>query len=435
MKKQVVLFVILASINVLFSCSKQEVTDRINIQFWHMNPVGSPGYSEMRKLISDFNDSQDKYFVRGTGFSFWDYWDKINIAVSSRTAPDIGLSTIDDVVARASNGVLYNISELINADTSRNNIDLKEFRQSQLDFASWEGDLWAMPFSATTRGLYYNLDMFAEKGLTEADVPTTWSELRRVAKLFDTVDGRDITRIGFDPTYGNATYHGWLWQAGLDFFDKDLNPTLDTKEHADILRWIASFNGEFTRSQLTSFGEANQMLGINVFAAQKVAMIVDTDGLFQAINQAGASFRYGVGPIPVPDKDGKRVSWGSGFSLEMYDNGKGDKDRKAGAWEFYKYLFQHDTQIALAEINGWIMSHRSAMVDFTADKPILQKLLVEIDYAMDKVFVPYAPSWHGNDWQPFYTQALDGSLSIEAALAAARQHYLQKLANWKAVNR
>ena len=243
MKKWFVLLVIIGLSLSIAACRRDdEAGDRVTIQYWHMNPVGSPGFSQMRAIITAFNESQDDYFVRGTGFSFWDYWDKINIAVSSRTAPDIGLSTIDDVVARASNGVLYNLSELMAADTSDNNVDLEEFRQSQLDFATWQGDLWAMPFSTTTRALYYNLDMFTEQGLTAADVPTTWSELHTVAKRFDVVQGGQIQRLGFDPTYGNATYHGWLWQTGLDFFDEALNPTLNTQGHIDVLEWIIGFN-------------------------------------------------------------------------------------------------------------------------------------------------------------------------------------------------
>src|SRR5690554_416295 len=270
MKKVIVLIVMVLLSFTLLACGDDEAGDKITIDFLHMSPVGSESYSGMRSIITEFNESQDTYFVKGTGFSFWDYWDKINVAVSSRTAPDLGLSTIDDVESRASQGVLYNVSDLMAADTSDTNlIDLQEFRQSQLDFATHDGDLYAMPFSATTRALFYNLDMFESLGLTEADVPTTWSELETISKMFDVVEGNQIQRLGFDPTYGNATYHGWLWQNGLDFFDENLNPTLNTQGHRDVLQWIIDFNGQdYTRSQLTAFGEANQMLGINPFAAE-----------------------------------------------------------------------------------------------------------------------------------------------------------------------
>ncbi len=413
----------------------EETTDKTEIIFWHMSPVGSESYSGMKAIINDFNDSQDLYYVKGIGFSFWDYWDKINVAVASRTAPAIGLSTIDDVVSRAQTGVLFNISDLAEQDTSGvNTLDFEEFRQSQKDFATYEGDLYAMPFTATTRALFYNKDMFTEMGLTEDDVPTTWDELYTIAKMFDVVDEGNIERLGFDPTYGDATYHGWLWQAGLDFFDEELNPTLNTQEHYDVMNWILDFNDNFTRTQLTSFGEANAMLGLNPFAAERVAMIVGNDGLYQTIINSGATFNYGVAPIPVPADGGIHVNWGSGFSIEMYNNGDNTDEEVAGAYEFYKYLLSKDIQKELAEVNGWIMSHITAMEEYVVDKPILQDLLAEVDYAMDKVYVPYAPSWHGNDWQPFYTQIQTGDLTVEEGLLAARNNYLQKQENYNAVN-
>lgn len=418
----------------LIACEREDIGDRQVIEFWHMSPVGSPSYSATRQIITAYNNSQDEYFVRGTGFGFWDYWDKLNIAISSRTTPDIGLSTIDDVVARAAGGVLYNISDLMAADISETSIDLDELRDTQLQFATYEDDLYALPFSATTRVLYYNLDMFESVGLTAQDVPTTWSELHAVSKLFDQTQGNNIIRLGFDPTYGNATYHGWLWQTGEDFFDEDLMPTLNTQTHIDVLDWIVNFNSDFTRNQLSSFGEGNQMLGINPFAAERVAMIVEVDGLYQTINDANADFRYGVAPIPVPDDDGIRVNWGSGFSIELYDNGRGNTVRRDGAYDFLKYLMSYDTQQALAEANGWIMSHISAMADYVEGDEILTGILAEVDYAMDKVYVPYAPSWHGNDWQPFYNRALERSITSAEALSQARAYYIQRKENYDATN-
>lgn len=433
MKKIFLIVMVLITGFVLASCGGNEAGDKTVIDFWHMSPVGSTSFSGMKAIITEFNDSQDEYFVKGTGFSFWDYWDKINVAIASRTAPDLGLSTIDDVEGRARSGALYNISELIEADTSENNIDLSEFRQSQLNFATYNGDLWAMPFSATTRVLYYNLDMFTEEGLTAADVPTTWDELKTIAKMFDVVDDGKIERLGFDPTYGNATYHGWLWQNNLDFFDENKLPTLNTQGHIDVLNWIINFNSEYSRNQLTSFGEANNLLGTNPFASERVAMIVEVDGLYQIIKDAGATFNYGVAPIPTPE-DGTRVNWGSGFSIEMYDNGDDDTKQRDGSFEFLKYLLSKETQIELAEVNGWIMSHISAMEEWVEGNPILEALLAEVDYAVDKVYIPYAPSWHGNDWQPFYQEALAGTMTAEQALAAARANYLQKKENYDATN-
>lgn len=432
MKKIYHLYLILFIVLGLSACGGNGDDGKTEITFWHMSPVGSEGFREMRAIINSFNESQDEIVVVGTGFSFWDYWDKINIAISSRTAPDIGFHTIDNMVVRAEAGVLHNLSELIMNDITDQNIELNQFRQSQLDFLTYESDLYALPLSATTRVLYYNLDMFESMGYDIDDVPTTWEELHTMARVFDIVEDGDITRLGFDPTYGNATYHGWLWQTGEDFFDEDLNPTLNTQTHVDVLDWIVNFNDIYTRNQLQSFGEANQLLGINVFAAEKVAMIVDSDGLYRVIEDAGATFNYGVAPIPLPDENGIRVNWGSGFSIELYNNQKNEDIKKMASFEFLKYLMSYETQIEFADATGWLTSHIQAMEDYTLDKPILRQILNEVDFAIDKVFVPYAPSWHAADWQTFYTQALDRSLSPLEALEAARSYYLEKKANYEA---
>ena len=416
----------------LSACAESDSDGKTEITFWHMSPVGSEGFREMRAIINTFNESQDDIVVLGTGFSFWDYWDKINIAISSRTAPDLGFHTIDNMVVRAEAGVLHNLSELIMSDLSDQNIALDQFRQSQLDFLTYNSDLYALPLSATTRVLYYNLDMFESMGYDIDDIPTNWDELHEMARVFDIFDDGDIVRLGFDPTYGNATYHGWLWQTGEDFFDEDLNPTLTTQTHEDVLEWIVNFNDIYTRNQLQSFGEANQLLGINVFAAEKVVMIVDSDGLYRVIEDAGATFNYGVAPIPLPDENGIRVNWGSGFSIELYNNQKDEDSKKMASFEFLKYLMSYETQIEFADATGWLTSHIEAMDDYTDDKPILRQILNEVDYAVDKVFVPYAPSWHAADWQTFYTQALDRSLTPLQALEAAKAFYLEKKANYEA---
>lgn len=435
MKKVLLIFLVLISAVSLFGCGGDDKGDKVEITFWHMSPVGDVSYSEMKAIINDFNASQDLYYVKGTGFSFWDYWDKINVAVASRTAPSIGLSTLDDSVSRAESGVLFNVTELMESDTTAKNlIDLSEFRTAQIEFGTYNDDIYAMPFSSTTRVLYYNIDMFEEIGLTEADVPTTWSELETIAKMFDVIEDGEIQRLGFDPTFGDSTYHGWLWQAGLDFFNDDLNPTLNTQGHIDVMNWILDFNGEYSNAQLTAYGEVNTLLGLDPFTAERVAMYIGNDGLYQTIQTYDADINFGVASIPVPDEDGIRVNWSSGFSLEMYNNGNQSEEEIAGAYEFYKYLLSEPVQVRLGVSLGWLMSHISAMETMVEGDPILEGLLEEVDYSVDKVYVPYAPSWHAADWQNFYTQIQDGDLSVEEGLLAARNHYLQKQENYNTLN-
>jgi len=432
MKKVILGMLILISILTLSACKGGEVDERIEIEFWHLSPVGDKSYSQVKQIIRDFNESQDVYYVNGTGFSFWDYWDKLNIAVASNTAPDVGFSTIDDNIHRAERGVLYNISDFMATDIAAGDdtLDIDLFYPSQLRFLTYEDDLYGLPFTATTRMLYYNLDHFAEIGLTEADVPTTWAELETVAKQLDKVDGTDIERIGFDPTYGQGTYMGYLWQAGLDFFNEDLQVTLNTQEHKDILEWMVTFNKEFSRSQLNAFGEANTILGIDPFAAGRVSMMIATDGLYQTLQDYDSSMNYAVAPIPLPDEDGIRVNWGSGFSLELYKNGNELNNKARGSWEFTKYLMSTSVQVEYSEAVGWLMGNKDAMDIVAEGNPIITALVAECEYAVDKVYIPYAPAWHGGDWFQYYDELKAGKLTVQQTLDNARDWYNEKQTNY-----
>lgn len=432
MKKITLFLVLLIGVFTLSACGDNSNDGKIEIEFWHLSPVGDSSYSQVKQIIRDFNDSQDTYYVNGTGFSFWDYWDKLNVAVASNTAPDVGFSTIDDNIHRADRGVLFNISDFIDSDetASIDSIDTSVFYDNQLEFLTYEEDLWGLPFTATTRMLYYNLDHFAEVGLTVEDVPTTWAELETVAKQLDVVDGTDIERIGFDPTYGQGTYMGYLWQSGLDFFDENQQVTLNTQEHKDILDWMVTFNEEYSKAQLNSFGDENTILGIDPFAAGRVSMMIATDGLYQTLLDYDSTMNYGVAPIPLPDENGTRVNWGSGFSLELYTNGGELDDEAKGAWEFTKYIMSKDVQIKYSDAVGWLMGNKEAMAVVAAGNPIITALVAECEYAVDKVFIPYAPAWHASDWFQYYDVLKAGDSTVQETLDDAIAWYQEKQTNY-----
>jgi|LGVF01.2.fsa_nt_gb multiple sugar transport system substrate-binding protein len=434
MKKLLIAMLMIFSVMTLSACGDSEADGKIEIEFWHLSPVGDESYSQVKQIIRDFNDSQDVYYVNGTGFSFWDYWDKLNVAVASNTAPDVGYSTVDDNVHRAEKGVLYNISDFIAADVTAGiaTLDTANFYSNQLDFLTYDDDLFGLPFTATTRMLYYNLDHFAEVGLTAADVPSTWAELQTVAKQLDVVDGSDIERIGFDPTYGQGTYMGYLWQSGLDYFDVNQQVTLNTQGHYDVLDWMVTFNEEFTRAQLNAFGEANTILGIDPFAAGRVSMMIATDGLYQTLLDYDSTMNYAVAPIPLPDEDGVRVNWGSGFSLELYTNGRDLDETAQGSWEFTRYLMSKDVQVEYADAVGWIMGNTEAMAVVAEGNPIITALVEECEYAVDKLYVPYAPAWHAGDWFQFYDELKAGTMTVQETLDNAVSWYNEKQTNYNA---
>ena len=92
----------------LWFIEKEDTTDyseRQKLTFYHLWQRGATGYTEINDLIKEFNKSEaaTKYnvYVQGNGVNFWDYWDKVNLAISGGTAPDIYLHTVSDAPLRA----------------------------------------------------------------------------------------------------------------------------------------------------------------------------------------------------------------------------------------------------------------------------------------------------------------------------------------------
>ena len=247
----------------------------------------------------------------------------------------------------------------------------------------------------------------------------------------DIIDSNgDIVQLGFEPSYGNVNYHSYLWQKGLDFFDEDLNVTLNTQGHVDVLNWFRDFNSDIPRTKLTAFGEQNATFGTSPFAAERVAMIVEVDDLHHRISEYGTTFEYGVTYIPIPDEDGIRVNWGSGFSLELYDTGSLTEQQKKGTWEFAKYLMTKEVQLKFAQSTGWLMANKKAMNEFVEGNELLTKVYEEVAYARDKIYVPYSPNWHG-DFNPFWESFLNGDLTAIEALQQGTDYFNEKKQNWE----
>ena len=67
--------------------------------------------------------------------------------------------------------------------------DKSDYVKAALDYVTWNGKLWAIPYRIETHGVIYNKDHFKEAGLDPDKPPKTWDELLAAAKAM-TKNGR-----------------------------------------------------------------------------------------------------------------------------------------------------------------------------------------------------------------------------------------------------
>jgi len=96
---------------------------------------------------------------------------KVLLAASSNSLPDIIYVDNSDVAQLAAGGYLAPLSEV--------GIEMEPFVPALAALGGYEGQDYAVPSANNTIALYYNTEMFAAAGL---EPPKTWDELRETAK-------------------------------------------------------------------------------------------------------------------------------------------------------------------------------------------------------------------------------------------------------------
>ena len=84
----------------------------------------------------------------------------------------------------------------------------------------YEGKVYTIPVGDMTGAIFYNKEMWEAAGLTEADIPATWEELRQVAKKLTKTEGDKIVVNGMDIPDGYFLL-ALNYQKGYNVFAED----------------------------------------------------------------------------------------------------------------------------------------------------------------------------------------------------------------------
>ncbi|PNV60145.1 hypothetical protein C0033_20090 [Clostridium sp. chh4-2] len=130
-----------------------------------------------------------------------DYMDTIKLAASNGDAPDLFRSDSKWLTDFVRAGYVVPLEEL-DCEASRNLIEMFDpycLKQRHVI----NGKHYTLPYSITTYKFLINEDLWAKAGLTEADYPKTWAQVRECAAK--------ITKAGNGDAFGFGLGLGSLW--------------------------------------------------------------------------------------------------------------------------------------------------------------------------------------------------------------------------------
>jgi len=325
---------------------------KVTITFWHS--CVSSTVPALNELIDRFQQEHPGIEVKAQYIPTGDALiHKLITSVQSNTAPDISwihANFLQDIIEA---NAIYKMDEFIDGPDSLPRSELDDFFPALLQEAKWRGVLYSLPMEATGIGLLMNRELFRNAGLDPDKPPTTWEELRSMARTLTMDrdgDGRNDQVGFFVPVFPASGQWGdwmvWQWypflfQAG----GTNINP-----EQTQVL-----YNSEAGIQALTLWKNIHKDLNLRsftidyevAFASKTLAMALDGPWNIPRWKKLG-NLDWMIAPLPAGPA--KRATIVGGEYLAIFRQSEHPKE----AWTFVKWMVRPEIQAMWSMKSGYL---------------------------------------------------------------------------------
>ncbi|BFT71834.1 MULTISPECIES: ABC transporter substrate-binding protein [Paenibacillus] len=378
--------------------------EKITINFW--NPFSGNDGPFMKKIVDNYNKSQDKYNVKMTIQPNGDYYKLLDTAIATKKGvPDVAIMHLDQTPTYIAKDLLQPLDEVAKSA----GVDKGNFPAATVDYSTKDGKWYSIPLDIHPLVMYYNKDLFAAAGITAP--PTNRQEFVDAAKKL-TDPSKGIWGAAM-PTFWiqNFLFPTVLFQNGGSFLDEKGNIAYNSPAGVEAVTFMRSLTTmKVSPPTVAADGD------FNLFQQGKSAMHFNGPWAKDAFDKAKVN--YGVAEVPQLGTVKKAVFAGShNFVIPKSTT---DAAVLAGVGDFLKYV--SNNSIDWAESGQAVAS--KVVRDSAAFKAMTQQqteVAKEFDYVQ---FAPKVLNWgpiSDSIWSEL-ANALQGKKDPKAALddAAAK---------------
>ena len=343
---------LLLASSVIAGISAQAATE-ITYWLWDNNQV--PAY---QACAAEFEKQNPDIKVKITQNGWFDYWNALNTAFVSGTAPDV----ITDHLARypefMQNNLLVDIAPLIARDKVPTNIYLGDL----VKVWGRNGKQFGLPKDWDTIGIVYNKAMLEKAGIDPKSFwDLEWNPKdggtfgQTLAKLTLDANGKNALDPGFDSSnikqygllidgqvdgYGQVEWSHFAVSNGFKFNDGPWATHLnyDDPKLAETIQWIANM---MKKGIIIPAANARQAGANGVFAAQKGALALAGDW---SVHWYTENCKFDIGFAPLPKGPVGRRTMFNGLADSIWVGSKHQEE----AWKWVKFLASPEAQKIVA---------------------------------------------------------------------------------------
>lgn len=294
-----------------------------NVTMWVHFSNTDPEGKALQKNINDFNKENKhgykakvQYIPRsGSGGG---YEDKINAALNSGSLPDVLTLDSPNTAAYAHSKIIQPIGKYIS--------NKGDILPSVIKQGTYDKKLYAVGYSESSVGFYYNKKMFKEAGIKDSEIatlqhPWTWTQFKDICKRLKNHFHEPAINMNLNDHSEMALYSlaPFVWSAGGSI----TNPA-GTKA-------VGYFNSKQTTSafqliqDMVKAGYTTISPKDKGFETGKYAMMMTGTWEIQTLNNQYKNLKWGVMPYPVSPATHKSVSPTGAWQYAMSSAAKNKK--------------------------------------------------------------------------------------------------------------
>jgi multiple sugar transport system substrate-binding protein len=326
------------------------------------------------QTIADaFHAANPTITVKVQAVNWNDFDTKIQTMVQNRQYPDI---TEGDYFSNyAQEGLLYKVSDVM---TEPSNL-MPAFTK----LGSYGGAQYGMPFTTSSRTLFYNKKLFAQAGI--ATPPTTWDELYTDAGKIEAL-GKIGYGMPLGPEEAQAETLLWLLGNGGDYQDASGKWVINSPQNVETLEFMTKLvKAGYTEPNP---GTKNRAAILAQFAQGQIGMINGITALLPIIKSAGVLTGSDWGTTAITGKTGPLDS-----TLGVCDfmaAFKTDGSKQAAIKKFIDFALQDKYQIAFSQEYNLLPGTTSGAAAFSKIDPQLAPFMAALPKAVQ---YPNDPVW------------------------------------------
>ena len=330
-----------------------------DVVFWTSH--GPPANATLEKIVNNYNATNPAVKVKFVNVQGSETDNTaLMTAVRGGTGPDVYMLDRFIVAQRASDGILEDLTAVINKVDPNWKGKVLPFAWAETQF---KGKTYAFPFDTDTRGLYYNIQMLKDAGVDPAMLdmakgPITIDQLRTISRKIDTKDAQgNYTKIGFIPQVQQGWHYTWGFDFGGKFADFAAGKVTPTDPGVVAgFQFLYDWNKEMGVTQvqnfISSYMPPNNPPQNDPFITGHLAMMVTGDWQVNTFDRYAPDLQWGVTYIPVPKAGDKPSTWAGGWSMVIPVNSARPAARLEGAVRFCTYICGVDGQRLYFQENG-----------------------------------------------------------------------------------